>query len=134
MYKLLNKIKNNKFLKLILIQIIILIVLMLTILFIKSTLIHLVPNCYWQENYGIICPSCGSTRCVINLINGNFKVSFFYNPFLFILIIYLFLLDLIYIINTIWNKKYLESFYPKWYYIIVYFSLWVFYTIIINII
>lgn len=134
MYKFLNKIKNNKFLKLTSIQVIIFTILIIIIFFVKTKLIHFIPNCYWQENYGIICPSCGSTRCIINLVNGNLKLAFFYNPFLFILIIYLLLLDLLYIINTIWNKKYLKFFYPKWYYIIIYFSLWAIYTIYINII
>ena len=124
---------NNKYLKVLLIQLLILLVLAFIFVFVNSSLINFIPPCFWQENYGLSCPSCGSTRCVINLINCNFHDAFFYNPFLFILIVYLFLLDLLYIINTISNKKYLKFFYPKWWYVIIYFSLWAIYTIVINV-
>ena len=74
-------IKSNKYLKLLLIQLTIIIVLVFIFVFVKSSLINLIPSCYWQENYGFNCPSCGSTRCIINLVNGNLKLAFFYNPF-----------------------------------------------------
>ena len=64
----------------------------------------------------------GATRCIISFFNGDFSTSFLYNPFMFILIIYLFLLNVLYIINTILNKKYLTIFYPKWYYVVIYSS------------
>lgn len=131
--KLKEIIKNNRYLKLLLIQLAILLVLVFIFAFVKSSLVNIIPHCIWQENYGFYCPSCGSTRCVISFINGDFSYAFYYNPFTFILIIYLFLLDLLYIINTILNKKFLKFFYPKWWYIIIYFSLWAIYTIIINI-
>lgn len=125
-------IKNNNYIKILLIQLAIFIVLVFIFVFSNSSLIDLIPSCYWQENYGFYCLSCGSTRCIINLINGNFYSAFSYSPFLFILIIYLFLLDLLYIINTILNKKFLRFFYPKWWYVIIYFSLWAIYTMIFN--
>ena len=137
MFKKIKKInqvfQNNKYLKLLLIQLVIAFVLVFIFVFANSSLINLIPPCFWLENYGFYCPSCGSTRCVISIMHGDFSSAFFYNPFLFILIIYLFLLDLLYIINTILNKKYLKFFYPKWWYVIIYFSLWAIYTIIINI-
>ena len=124
---------NKKYSKLIIIQFSIIALLVMIFIFVNSPFRNFVPNCYWKENYNITCPSCGATRCVTNFINSNFKVAFFYNPFLFILIVYLFLLDLLYIINTISGKKYLKFFYPKWWYVIIYFSLWAIYTIIINV-
>ena len=124
---------NKKYSKLIIIQFSIIALLVMIFIFVNSPFRNFVPNCYWKENYNITCPSCGATRCVTNFINSNFKVAFFYNPFLFILIVYLFLLDLLYIINTISGKKYLKFFYPKWSYVIIYFSLWAIYTIIINV-
>ncbi len=126
-------IKNNKYLKLLLIQLSIVFVLVFIFVFTKSSLVNIIPLCFWKINYGFYCPSCGSTRCVISLINFDFSSAFSYNTFLFILIMYLFLLDLLYIINTIFNKSYLKIFYPKWYYVIIYFSLWAIYTVIINI-
>ena len=131
--RIINIINNNKYLKLLLIQLLILLVLVLIFVFVNSSLINIIPSCYWYENYGIHCFSCGSTRCIINFINGNFSSSFLSNPFTFILIIYLFSLDLLYIINTILDKKYLKFFYPKWWYVIIYFSLWAIYTVIMNI-
>lgn len=130
---IINIINNKKYLKLLLIQSLILIVLVLIFVFVNSSLINIIPSCYWMKNYGLHCFSCGSTRCIINFINGDFFSSFWSNPFTFILIIYLFSLDLLYIINTILDKKYLKFFYPKWWYVIIYFSLWAIYTVIINI-
>lgn len=127
-------IKNNKYLKLLLIQLTLIIVFVFIFVFVKSSLINLIPPCYWQENYGFNCPSCGSTRCIISLMNGDFSSAFSYNPFTFILIMYVFLLDLLYIINTISDKKYLKFLYPKWWYVIIYFSLWGIYTVFINVI
>ena len=124
---------NKKYSKLIIIQFSIIALLVMIFIFVNSPFRNFVPNCYWKENYNLTCPSCGATRCVTNFINSNFKVAFFYNPFLFILIVYLFLLDLLYIINTISGKKYLKFFYLKWWYVIIYFSLWAIYTIIINV-
>lgn len=101
---------------------------------VHSSFVSTIPQCFWLENYNIYCPSCGSTRCIINLINGNFAVAFFYNPFLFIFLCYLVLFNVIYIINTVFQKKILIWFYPKWWYIIVYFALWAIYTVLLNLI
>ncbi len=129
-----KKVLNKKYSKLIIIQISIIVILTMIFLFVHSPFISLTPNCFWKENFNVSCPSCGSTRCIISLVHGDFFSAFLYNPFLFILIIYLFLLNFLYIINTILNKKYLKFFYPKWWYVIIYFSLWAIYTIIMNII
>ena len=110
---------NKKYFKLIIIEFSIIAILAMIFIFVNSSFINLAPKCFWLENYNLICPSCGSTRCIINLVNGDFISSFFYNPFLFILIIYLLLLNLLYIINTIFHKKYLKFFYPKWWYVCI---------------
>ncbi len=47
-----------------------------------------VPNC-WSLNMGIICPACGGTRCLINLLEGDFITSFIYNPMVFVIVLYL---------------------------------------------
>lgn len=125
---------NKKYYKLIIIEISVIALIAATFLFINSNFISFIPNCFWKENFNLTCPGCGSTRCIISLFSGKFIQSFMYNPFLFILIAYLFLLNLLYIINTILDKKYLKFLYPKWWYIIIYFSLWAIYTIILNVI
>ena len=125
----------KKYYKLIIIQIIIIISLLLTYLFIKLGFTKYLPECYWLANYNFYCPSCGATRCVINLVNGDFLQAFLSNPFLFILIMYLLFVDLLYIFNTIFNKNYLHCLYPnKWWKIVSFFAIWIIYTIVINII
>ena len=125
---------KKKYSKLIFVDLCIIISLIIIFIFVNSSFVNFMPSCYWQKNYDITCPSCGSTRCIISFMKGDFISSFLYNPFLFVLITYLLLLNLLYIINTILNKNYFNFFYPKWWYIIVYFSIWAIYTIIINII
>lgn len=52
-------------------------------------------SCYWYENYGITCPSCGLTRATNSILKLKFKEAFEYNaiytcsllPFLILLII-----------------------------------------------
>ena len=125
---------DKKYYKLIIIEFSIIALITIIFLFVNSNFINFIPHCFWQENFNLTCHGCGSTRCIINFINGDFYLAFSYNPFLFILIVYLFLLNLLYIINTILDKKYLKFFYPKWWYIVIYFLLWTIYTIIRNII
>ncbi|MFC4757327.1 DUF2752 domain-containing protein [Solitalea agri] len=36
--------------------------------------------CLIKNTLGIPCPSCGSTRAVIEFLKGNFTVSIYYNP------------------------------------------------------
>ena len=51
--------------------------------------------CYWNENYGMLCPSCGLTRATKNILQFKFneaaKNNVFYTaiivPFLFVLLI-----------------------------------------------
>ena len=124
---------DKKYSKLIIIETSIIALITVIFLFVKSNFINLIPPCFWEENFNLTCPGCGSTRCIISLFSGDFIQSFTYNPFLFILIVYLFLLNLLYIINTILDKKYFKFFYPKWWYVIIYFSLWAIYTIILNV-
>jgi hypothetical protein len=53
--------------------------------------------CLFKMVSGIPCPSCGSTRSVLNLLKGNWAQGFYINPlgiivFLFMLIVPLWLL------------------------------------------
>jgi hypothetical protein len=41
--------------------------------------------CMMQRITGAPCPGCGVTRCGSNLVRGNFRRAFDYNPFGFIL-------------------------------------------------
>ncbi len=38
-------------------------------------------TCFIKNTTSIPCPSCGTTRAIIHLVNGNLKVSVLTNPF-----------------------------------------------------
>ncbi len=58
---------------------------------IGNLLMEGVSDCIFTK-YSLLCPSCGGTRSVYNFFDGNFAISWNYNPFFFIMIIYAFLL------------------------------------------
>lgn len=124
---------RRKRLKLLLLQISILLFIIALFIFVNSKYVNLTPKCFWKENYGIICPGCGATRCITSLLHGDLISSFKFNPFLFILVIYLIILDIVYTINTFFNADILKILYPKWWYVAIYGILWGGYTIILNI-
>lgn len=41
---------------------------------------HAFGSCIVKKVYGIPCPTCGSTRSVISILNGNLIEGFFINP------------------------------------------------------
>lgn len=125
---------NKKYLKLIIIELLIIILVIVIFFTVKSNYIYNISSsCFFKDTYNIYCPSCGGTRCIVNLINGNILDAFLYNPFIFIIVIYLFLLNIIYIINTIFNKKILKFLYIKPYFIILFIFTWIIFTIYRNI-
>lgn len=95
-----KKIKN-----MLLLELGIIFLVLIIFIIIKLNLIKYIPACFIKENLGFLCPSCGGTRCVINFIQGNFKASFLYHPIFFITIIYLFIVNILYIFNTLTNAK-----------------------------
>ena len=62
---------------------------------------------------GIICPSCGGTRCIENLVNFHFEKSFQYHPYIFLVACYCFvvwiLLNLYCLLNLNICLKLLKS-------------------------
>lgn len=46
------------------------------------------PDCA-AAKIGLLCPSCGGTRCVQAFFGGEFSAAFSFNPFFFVLIWYL---------------------------------------------
>lgn len=108
--------------KMIVLQLILIMVGVLMILYTKSGITEYLPPCNFRVCFGVICPTCGVTRCVSNILSLDLKTAFIYHPTMFVLIIYLGLLDLIYIINTMLNKNYLRKLYPTLPMVFVYFS------------
>lgn len=59
------------------------------ICYILSRLMHVtLPTCYVRK-FGIVCPACGGTRCIIAFTNAEFVNSFKCNAYIFLTIIFL---------------------------------------------
>lgn len=114
---------------LILVQILIIIFLIISFLFLKSEYTFLIPKCLFKEKFGILCPSCNGTSFAIEMANFNFIKAFNIHPIFFILLIYLILLDAIYMTNVLFKKN-INIF--KWWHSIIWIILLIIYTIIRN--
>ena len=127
--KMMKKIGKNKRMIIILIEIII---LGLIYLICNSKFVELIPSCFIYDNTGILCPSCGGTRCIINLFQGHFFEAFLYHLIFFIIIVYLFIFNIIYLVNINRKEKIAKWIYPKPWMVICFTVLLVIYTIIRN--
>lgn len=119
--------------KMLLLELGIIILVLIIYLVVKLNIVSIIPACIINKTFGILCPSCGGTRCIINFINGNFIESFIYHPIFFITIIYLLIVNALYIFNTLTNKKILECIYPKLNFWIVFIIVILIFTIIRNV-
>lgn len=102
-------------------------------IFINSPIMQFIPECIVYKYLNIYCPSCGGTRCIRNILQGNFIQAFKDHSVFFITIIYLLLLNIIYLININRKNKILTFIYPKYWYAIIFSILIVLYTIMRNI-
>lgn len=91
-------------------------------------------GCGFYQATGLQCPSCGGTRCVINIFQGNFKEAFFLHPIYFITVVYLLIVNIIYIINIDRKEKIAKWLYPKPWYAIVLAVILIVYGFLRNII
>lgn len=104
-------IKEKK--NMIILQLILILIGVLAILLLKTDLIQLIPPCTIKSHLGIICPTCGVTRCIINTLNLNFSMAFTYHPTFFIGMCYLMFIDVLYIVNILLDKKIFKFLYPS---------------------
>ncbi len=100
--------------------------------FINSSYLELVPKCWVYQITGFLCPACGGTKCVIFLLKGNLIEAFFSHILFFIGIVYLLVVNVIYIINLNRKKKMAKILYPKTLYGIIFVVLLIIYTIVRN--
>lgn len=114
----------------ILVQTVIMVIIILSFIFLKSDYVKIVPNCIIREKTGFLCPACYGTTFAIEMVNFNFSKAFLIHPVFFLLILYLILLDIVYAINVLLNKK-INIF--KWWHIIIWLTLLIIYTILRNI-
>jgi len=69
--------------------------------------------CIIKHVTGIPCPSCGSTRSVISLVNGNILDSLYWNPIGLILALIMIVTPVWIIMDLISGKRSLFRFYGK---------------------
>lgn len=100
--------------------------------FVNSSYLELIPKCWVYQNTGFLCPACGGTRCVMFLLKGNLIEAFFSHILFFIGIVYLLVVNILYIINLNRKKKIAEKFYPKTSYAVIFVVLLIIYTIVRN--
>lgn len=125
---------NSKIKNMIKLELTILLGVLIIFIVIKTNIVYLIPRCIINETFHILCPSCGGTRCVMNFISGNWYTSFLYHPIFFITIIYLIIVNILYIINSISKKEILTFLYPKTKFWIIFIIIIFIFTIIRNII
>ena len=116
---------------LIIVQIVIILFIIVSFVLVKSGIVSLLPVCIYREKFGIICPACFGTTFAIELANFNFIRAFLVHPVFFISVIYLGLLDLVYIINVLFDKK-INIF--KWWHALIWIGILIIYTLIRNLI
>lgn len=78
-------------------------------LFFKSSTLNGHTICLFKNITGYPCPSCGSTRATVLLLNGNFMDSVFMNPlailtnFIIVLSFFWILIDIVQRKDTYWE-------------------------------
>lgn len=53
---------------------------------------NIIPPCDFYSSFGLYCPGCGLTRCILSIIHGKIWLAFRCNAFAFCLLIGLLLL------------------------------------------
>ena len=69
--------------------------------------------CFVKHLTNIPCPSCGATRSVLSLTNGNFIEAFNLNPIGYVIAIIMFIAPLWIITDVVMKSKTLFYFYKK---------------------
>lgn len=88
--------------------------------FIKLTGMKL--PCISYTIFGFHCPGCGLTRMCIAIIEGDFRLAFRQNMFVFCLLPFIIIWSLYRAYKYIFNEKYESTFTEKIIFIIVFFS------------
>lgn len=89
-------------------------------------------KCFLHESFNILCPTCGGTRCVINFLQMNWKQSFENHPIFFLTIIYIMLINIVFLINCITGRENFRWIYPSWKKYAIYIFLLISFTIARN--
>lgn len=104
-------------------------IVVLIYFFANSEYINLVPKCWIYETTGILCLSCGGTRCIQNIMKGNLVQAFYCNSMIFIAIFYLLIFNIVYLYNLDKEIKIFTWIYPKWWHVVLFVIIWLIYAI-----
>ena len=74
---------------------------------------HAIEACFLKHLANIPCPSCGSTRSILSLLNGDFFHSFYLNPLGLVVAVIMFLSPAWMLWDLITRKASLLNFYIK---------------------
>ena len=69
--------------------------------------------CVFKQVTHLPCPSCGTTRSVVSILQGNFSRGFFWNPFGFIVLATMLLLPICLLSDFLKNNSSLLTAYQK---------------------
>lgn len=105
---------------------------MVLLIFLNSKYLENIPSCWVYQTTGWLCPACGGTRCMINLFKGNWLEAFFSHILFFIGIVYVLVINVVYIVNLGKEKKIATWVYPNYWYAIIFAILLIGYTILRN--
>lgn len=133
MYNVFMKKLDEKTKNMILFEIIVMIFILVLYIIVKTEIIKIVPSCYILRKTGILCPSCGGTRCIKALINLNIIEALRMNAFYTITIIYLLILNIVYILNTLFKTNKLKFLYIKKAHLVIWLIALILYTVFRNI-
>ena len=67
---------KEKIEKMIKVELLIVVLLLIIFIVIKLGFVYLIPECIIHKTFGILCPSCQGTRCVMNFVKGDFVTIF----------------------------------------------------------
>ena len=101
--------------------------------FVHSPYLQIVPPCWVFQTTGLLCPACGGTRCVLYLLKGDWVRAFFSHIVFFISILYIWMINIIYLINVNKKKKIGTWLYQKYWYTYIFAVILMIYTIMRNI-
>ncbi len=85
--------------------------LVISVIFFKifySDIMRILPECYYASR-GLQCGSCGGTRCVYQILQGNFAEAFKLNQFFFIVFCYLGIIFILMHLAWVFGVKHTEK-------------------------
>lgn len=97
--------KTDRFKKMLILQLIFLLITIALYILINTSLYKNNVNCTFLKITGFLCPACGGTRCVNSILRLDFINALKYNAAIFVTCLYIFVINLAYIIGTFFNKK-----------------------------